>query len=210
MFIRVFKNVFANGSQKTSVMNGLIISGGYKQFFGSSKKFGLRYNAFFEYAHAATNGVLMNQSGGNYITDGNNRSKRTGYDMFNYGVGIDALYNFVNEQKYSFGVFGGLSIGGTGWGFSGKASQAQYFKNDSNIDSYRLSGANFQVMADFGVRTNFSKHQGFEVGMKLPFIPVHALSYTSSSPNGTGKTYDKTNNYVKRDFSVYVSYVWNF
>ena len=193
-------------------MNGLIISGGYKQFFGSSKKFGLRYNAFFEYAHAATNGVLM--TGGNYITDGNNRSKRTGYDMFNYGVGIDALYNFVNEQKYSFGVFGGLSIGGTGWGFSGKASQAQSDKDTANANpnfSYKLSGANFQVMADFGVRTNFSKHQGFEVGMKLPFIPVHALSYTSSYSNGNdGKTYDKTNNYVKRDFSVYVSLFINF
>ena len=60
------------------VKKGFTVNAGYKQFFGSSKKFGLRYNVFFEYGHAATN--KMDPVLGGYSTN----NKNSGYDMYNY------------------------------------------------------------------------------------------------------------------------------
>ncbi|OOP91383.1 hypothetical protein B0X48_07205, partial [Helicobacter pylori] len=61
-------------------MNGIGVQVGYKQFFGKKRRCGLRYYGFFDYNHAYIKSNFFNSAS----------------DVWTYGVGMDALYNFIN------------------------------------------------------------------------------------------------------------------
>ncbi|WP_390474114.1 Hop family adhesin BabA, partial [Helicobacter pylori] len=60
-------------------MNGIGIQVGYKQFFGQKRKWGARYYGFFDYNHAFIKSSFFNSAS----------------DVWTYGFGADALYNFI-------------------------------------------------------------------------------------------------------------------
>ncbi|OOQ15187.1 hypothetical protein B0X61_05265, partial [Helicobacter pylori] len=89
-------------------MNGIGVQVGYKQFFGKKRNWGLRYYGFFDYNHAFIKSSFFNSAS----------------DVWTYGVGMDALYNFINDKntnflgknnKLSVGLFGGIALAGTSW-----------------------------------------------------------------------------------------------
>lgn len=101
-----FKKVGMISSQNNNgAMNGLGVQVGYKQFFGESKRWGLRYYGFFDYNHGYIKSSFFNSSS----------------DIWTYGGGSDLLYNFLNDKatkknnKLSVGLFGGIQLAGTTW-----------------------------------------------------------------------------------------------
>ncbi|GAA7237505.1 outer membrane protein [Helicobacter pylori] len=93
-----FKKVGMISSQNNNgALNGLGVQVGYKQFFGESKRWGLRYYGFFDYNHGYIKSSFFNSSS----------------DIWTYGGGSDLLYNFLNDKatkknnKLSVGLFGG-------------------------------------------------------------------------------------------------------
>ncbi|BCZ19461.1 hypothetical protein NHP190012_11030 [Helicobacter sp. NHP19-012] len=82
-----------NNQQSTSQngnMYGVDMQIGYKQFFGKSKRWGLRYYATFSYQHGTFN---LNDA--------------SAVDNFTYGAGMDALYNFYESKDgtHTSGIF---------------------------------------------------------------------------------------------------------
>ncbi|WP_162979990.1 Hop family adhesin BabA, partial [Helicobacter pylori] len=76
-----FRKVGIVGSQTNNgAMNGIGIQVGYKQFFGQKRKWGARYYGFFDYNHAFIKSSFFNSAS----------------DVWTYGFGADALYNFIN------------------------------------------------------------------------------------------------------------------
>ncbi|WP_033588323.1 Hop family adhesin SabA, partial [Helicobacter pylori] len=101
-----FKKVGMISSQNNNgAMNGLGVQVGYKQFFGESKRWGLRYYGFFDYNHGYIKSSFFNSSS----------------DVWTYGGGSDLLVNFINDSitrknnKLSVGLFGGIQLAGTTW-----------------------------------------------------------------------------------------------
>ncbi|MBH0303919.1 SabA family sialic acid-binding adhesin, partial [Helicobacter pylori] len=96
-----FRKVGIVGSQTNNgAMNGIGIQVGYKQFFGQKRRWGARYYGFFDYNHAFIKSSFFNSAS----------------DVWTYGFGADALYNFINDKatnflgknnKLSVGLFGG-------------------------------------------------------------------------------------------------------
>ncbi|WP_390486781.1 outer membrane protein, partial [Helicobacter pylori] len=96
-----FRKVGIVSSQTNNgAMNGIGIQVGYKQFFGQKRKWGARYYGFFDYNHAFIKSSFFNSAS----------------DVWTYGFGADALYNFINDKatnflgknnKLSVGLFGG-------------------------------------------------------------------------------------------------------
>ncbi|MCQ2848239.1 outer membrane beta-barrel protein, partial [Helicobacter pylori] len=77
-------------------MNGIGIQVGYKQFFGQKRRWGARYYGFFDYNHAFIKSSFFNSAS----------------DVWTYGFGADALYNFINDKATNFlGKNNKLSVG---------------------------------------------------------------------------------------------------
>ncbi|MCQ2935305.1 outer membrane beta-barrel protein, partial [Helicobacter pylori] len=75
-----FRKVGIVSSQTNNgAMNGIGIQVGYKQFFGQKRKWGARYYGFFDYNHAFIKSSFFNSAS----------------DVWTYGFGADALYNFI-------------------------------------------------------------------------------------------------------------------
>nr|ALF44984.1 BabC [Helicobacter pylori] len=99
-----FRKVGIVSSQTNNgAMNGIGIQVGYKQFFGQKRKWGARYYGFFDYNHAFIKSSFFNSAS----------------DVWTYGFGADALYNFINDKatnflgknnKLSVGLFGGIAL----------------------------------------------------------------------------------------------------
>ncbi|WP_097712154.1 outer membrane beta-barrel protein, partial [Helicobacter pylori] len=71
-----FKNIGMISSQNNNgALNGLGVQVGYKQFFGESKRWGLRYYGFFDYNHGYIKSSFFNSSS----------------DIWTYGGGSDLL-----------------------------------------------------------------------------------------------------------------------
>ncbi|MGN8373613.1 SabA family sialic acid-binding adhesin, partial [Helicobacter pylori] len=104
-----FRKVGIVSSQTNNgAMNGIGIQVGYKQFFGQKRRWGARYYGFFDYNHAFIKSSFFNSAS----------------DVWTYGFGADALYNFINDKatnflgknnKLSVGLFGGIALAGTSW-----------------------------------------------------------------------------------------------
>ncbi len=178
-------------------MNGIGVQMGYKQFFGKKRNWGLRYYGFFDYNHAFIKSNFFNSAS----------------DVWTYGVGMDALYNFINDKntnflgknnKLSVGLFGGFALAGTSW------LNSEYVNLNvvGNIYSAKMNVANFQFLFNLGLRMNLARpkkkdsdhsaQHGVELGVKIPTINTDYYSFM-----GTELKY-------RRLYSVYLNYVFAY
>ncbi|PDX39045.1 outer membrane protein, partial [Helicobacter pylori] len=135
-----FRKVGIVSSQTNNgAMNGIGIQVGYKQFFGQKRKWGARYYGFFDYNHAFIKSSFFNSAS----------------DVWTYGFGADALYNFINDKatnflgknnKLSVGLFGGIALAGTSWLNSEYVNLATV----NNVYNAKLNVANFQFLFNMG------------------------------------------------------------
>ncbi|EMR55111.1 outer membrane protein family protein [Helicobacter pylori UMB_G1] len=190
-----FKNIGMISSQNNNgALNGLGVQVGYKQFFGESKRWGLRYYGFFDYNHGYIKSSFFNSSS----------------DVWTYGGGSDLLYNFLNDKatkknnKLSVGLFGGIQLAGTTW----LNSQYVNLTAFNNPYSAKVNASNFQFLFNLGLRTNLamkkkkdsehSAQHGMELGVKIPTINTNYYSFL-----GTQLQY-------RRLYSVYLNYVFAY
>ncbi len=190
-----FKKVGMISSQNNNgALNGLGVQVGYKQFFGESKRWGLRYYGFFDYNHGYIKSSFFNSSS----------------DIWTYGGGSDLLYNFLNDKatkknnKLSVGLFGGIQLAGTTW----LNSQYVNLTTFNNPYSAKVNTSNFQFLFNLGLRTNLatakkkdsehSAQHGIELGIKIPTINTNYYSFL-----GTQLQY-------RRLYSVYLNYVFAY
>ncbi|MFP6255637.1 Hop family adhesin SabA [Helicobacter pylori] len=190
-----FKKVGMIASQNNNgAMNGLGVQVGYKQFFGESKRWGLRYYGFFDYNHGYIKSSFFNSSS----------------DIWTYGGGSDLLVNIINDSitrknnKLSVGLFGGIQLAGTTW----LNSQYVNLTAFNNPYSAKVNTSNFQFLFNLGLRTNLatakkkdsehSAQHGIELGIKIPTINTNYYSFL-----GTKLEY-------RRLYSVYLNYVFAY
>ncbi len=190
-----FKKVGMISSQNNNgALNGLGVQVGYKQFFGESKRWGLRYYGFFDYNHGYIKSSFFNSSS----------------DVWTYGGGSDLLVNIINDSitrknnKLSVGLFGGIQLAGTTW----LNSQYVNLTAFNNPYSAKVNTSNFQFLFNLGLRTNLamkkkkdsehSAQHGIELGVKIPTINTNYYSFL-----GTQLQY-------RRLYSVYLNYVFAY
>ncbi|XNZ27186.1 outer membrane protein [Helicobacter pylori] len=190
-----FKKVGMISSQNNNgTLNGLGVQVGYKQFFGESKRWGLRYYGFFDYNHGYIKSSFFNSSS----------------DIWTYGGGSDLLVNIINDSitrknnKLSVGLFGGIQLAGTTW----LNSQYVNLTAFNNPYSAKVNASNFQFLFNLGLRTNLatarkkdsehSAQHGIELGIKIPTITTNYYSFL-----GTQLQY-------RRLYSVYLNYVFAY
>ncbi|PDX44845.1 hypothetical protein BB472_03895, partial [Helicobacter pylori] len=169
-----FKNIGMISSQNNNgALNGLGVQVGYKQFFGESKRWGLRYYGFFDYNHGYIKSSFFNSSS----------------DIWTYGGGSDLLVNIINDSitrknnKLSVGLFGGIQLAGTTW----LNSQYVNLTAFNNPYSAKVNTSNFQFLFNLGLRTNLatarkkdsehSAQHGIELGIKIPTINTNYYSF---------------------------------
>ena len=144
------------------------IIAGYKQFF--TPNFGLRYYANFAYADAS--GKPKDTSG-----------KIKG-NVMDYGVNVDALYNFITGGNTDFGAFLGLGLGANTWG--GKS-----FK-DAKLDK-----TGFNLALNVGLRSVIAQNHGIEIAARVPFIATTLQAAATDTPKMTGShTYNVSVRYI--------------
>ncbi|AFI06664.1 outer membrane protein [Helicobacter cetorum] len=161
---------------KISSMVGFGVNAGYKWFFGNKKRNGIRAYGFYDYAYSkAFHGVSINNS--------------------IYGVGADYLYNFIDSKKLVLGAFVGFALAGSSWNNSDKAFWENLKKENKGASMHT---SYFQIPLVYGLRFNFNKHNGFELGMK---VPLAKNSYYQTSKGSLS---------YKRVAVFFANYVYNF
>ncbi len=178
-------------------MNGIGVQVGYKQFFGKKRNWGLRYYGFFDYNHAYIKSNFFNSAS----------------DVWTYGVGMDALYNFINDKntnflgknnKLSVGLFGGFALAGTSW----LNSQQVNLTMMNGIYNAKVSTSNFQFLFDLGLRMNLARpkkkdsdhaaQHGIELGFKIPTINTSYYSFMGAKLE------------YRRMYSLFLNYVFAY
>ncbi|AUV75063.1 hypothetical protein C2844_04575 [Helicobacter pylori] len=186
-----------NSQTNNGAMNGIGIQVGYKQFFGQKRKWGARYYGFFDYNHAFIKSSFFNSAS----------------DVWTYGFGADALYNFINDKatnflgknnKLSLGLFGGIALAGTSWLNSEYVNLATV----NNVYNAKMNVANFQFLFNMGVRMNLARSKkkgsdhaaqhGIELGLKIPTINTNYYSFMGAELK------------YRRLYSVYLNYVFAY
>ncbi|GAA9640870.1 Hop family adhesin BabA [Helicobacter pylori] len=193
-----FRKVGIVSSQTNNgAMNGIGIQVGYKQFFGQKRKWGARYYGFFDYNHAFIKSSFFNSAS----------------DVWTYGFGADALYNFINDKatnflgknnKLSVGLFGGIALAGTSWLNSEYVNLATV----NNVYNAKMNVANFQFLFNLGLRMNLARakkkgsdhaaQHGIELGVKIPTINTNYYSFMGAELK------------YRRLYSVYLNYVFAY
>ncbi len=193
-----FRKVGIVSSQTNNgAMNGIGIQVGYKQFFGQKRKWGARYYGFFDYNHAFIKSSFFNSAS----------------DVWTYGFGADALYNFINDKatnflgknnKLSVGLFGGIALAGTSWLNSEYVNLATV----NNVYNAKINTANFQFLFNLGLRMNLARSKkkgsdhaaqhGIELGLKIPTINTNYYSFMGAELK------------YRRLYSVYLNYVFAY
>ncbi|WP_231171219.1 Hop family adhesin BabB [Helicobacter pylori] len=178
-------------------MNGIGIQVGYKQFFGQKRRWGARYYGFFDYNHAFIKSSFFNSAS----------------DVWTYGFGADALYNFINDKatnflgknnKISVGLFGGIALAGTSW----LNSEFVNLATVNNVYNAKINTANFQFLFNLGLRMNLARakkkgsdhaaQHGIELGVKIPTINTNYYSFMGAELK------------YRRLYSVYLNYVFAY
>ncbi|GAA7000126.1 Hop family adhesin BabA [Helicobacter pylori] len=178
-------------------MNGIGIQVGYKQFFGQKRRWGARYYGFFDYNHAFIKSSFFNSAS----------------DVWTYGFGADALYNFINDKatnflgknnKLSVGLFGGIALAGTSW----LNSEFVNLATVNNVYNAKINTANFQFLFNLGLRMNLARakkkgsdhaaQHGIELGVKIPTINTNYYSFMGAELK------------YRRLYSVYLNYVFAY
>ncbi|MCQ2827825.1 outer membrane beta-barrel protein [Helicobacter pylori] len=209
-FMNVHKNIQtavaqAQATYTPSVINtnnygqmyGVDAMAGYKWFFGKTKRFGFRSYGYYSYNHANLS-FVGSQLG---IMEGASQ-----VNNFTYGVGFDALYNFYESKEgyNTAGLFLGFGLGGDSFIVQGESYLKSQMRicNDTAGCSASMNTSYFQMPVEFGFRSNFSKHSGIEVGLKLPLFTNQF--YKERGVDGSVDVF------YKRNFSIYFNYMINF
>ncbi|MGN8493170.1 outer membrane protein [Helicobacter pylori] len=209
-FMNVHKNIQtavaqAQATYTPSVINtnnygqmyGVDAMAGYKWFFGKTKRFGFRTYGYYSYNHANLS-FVGSQLG---IMEGASQ-----VNNFTYGVGFDALYNFYESKEgyNTAGLFVGFGLGGDSFIVQGESylKSQMHICNDTAGCSASMNTSYFQMPVEFGFRSNFSKHSGIEVGLKLPLFTNQF--YKERGVDGSVDVF------YKRNFSIYFNYMINF
>ncbi|EMH21478.1 outer membrane beta-barrel protein [Helicobacter pylori] len=178
-------------------MYGVDAMAGYKWFFGKTKRFGFRSYGYYSYNHANLS-FVGSQLG---IMEGASQ-----VNNFTYGVGFDALYNFYESKEgyNTAGLFLGFGLGGDSFIVQGESYLKSQMRicNDTAGCSASMNTSYFQMPVEFGFRSNFSKHSGIEVGLKLPLFTNQF--YKERGVDGSVDVF------YKRNFSIYFNYMINF
>ncbi|ENH59361.1 outer membrane protein family protein [Helicobacter pylori Hp A-11] len=186
-----------SSQNNNGAMNGIGVQVGYKQFFGKKRNWGLRYYGFFDYNHAYIKSNFFNSAS----------------DVWTYGVGMDALYNFINDKntnflgknnKLSVGLFGGFALAGTSW----LNSQQVNLTMMNGIYNANVSTSNFQFLFDLGLRMNLARpkkknsdhaaQHGIELGFKIPTINTSYYSFMGAKLE------------YRRMYSLFLNYVFAY
>ncbi|AGT73336.1 outer membrane family protein [Helicobacter pylori SouthAfrica20] len=178
-------------------MYGVDAMAGYKWFFGKTKRFGFRSYGYYSYNHANLSFVGSKLG----IMEGASQ-----VNNFTYGVGFDALYNFYESKEgyNTAGLFLGFGLGGDSFIVQGESylkSQMHICNNTAGC-SASMNTSYFQMPVEFGFRSNFSKHSGIEVGLKLPLFTNQFYKERGAS--------ESVDVFYKRNFSIYFNYMINF
>ncbi|WQT13458.1 outer membrane beta-barrel protein [Helicobacter pylori] len=178
-------------------MYGVDAMAGYKWFFGKTKRFGFRSYGYYSYNHANLS-FVGSQLG---IMEGASQ-----VNNFTYGVGFDALYNFYESKEgyNTAGLFLGFGLGGDSFIVQGESylKSQMHICNNTIGCSASMNTSYFQMPVEFGFRSNFSKHSGIEVGLKLPLFTNQF--YKERGVDGSVDVF------YKRNFSIYFNYMINF
>ena len=158
----------ANGS---GLNYGLIA--GYKQFFTDS--FGLRYYANIDY-----NSSKIKADG-----------EKASLNVINYGVNVDALYNFVSSDGMDFGAFLGLGLGANTW--SGKAISDNKKELERFGKGDKVSTTGFDLALNAGLRGVFAKQHGVEIFARVPFVATTIFDFKDDA--GVNFKYTASHNY---------------
>lgn len=150
---------------------GYGITAGYKYFF--TQGLGIRAYANFNHIY----GSIITQ----YLS-GDSQEKRLQEEqkvvnLFNYGVNIDFLGNFLSAKNMDIGGFLGFGIGAN----SLYGRDIKSLQNEDKANAQKLRGLNvelktpaatFDVSLNVGLRANLAKHHGIEAVARVPFIPA--------------------------------------
>ncbi|WP_033738879.1 outer membrane beta-barrel protein [Helicobacter pylori] len=178
-------------------MYGVDAMAGYKWFFGKTKRFGFRSYGYYSYNHANLSFVGSKLG----IMEGASQ-----VNNFTYGVGFDALYNFYESKEgyNTAGLFLGFGLGGDSFIVQGESylKSQMHICNNAIGCSASMNTSYFQMPVEFGFRSNFSKHSGIEVGLKLPLFTNQFYKERGAS--------ESVDVFYKRNFSIYFNYMINF
>ncbi|WRA90344.1 Hop family outer membrane protein HopJ/HopK [Helicobacter pylori] len=182
-------------SKNISSMYGVALNVGYKHFFTKKKNQGFRYYLFYDYGYT------------NFGFVGNGFDGLGKMNNHLYGLGIDYLYNFIdNAQKHSsVGFYAGFALAGSSWvgrGLSMWVSETDFINNYLTNYQAKMHTSFFQIPLNFGVRVNIDRHNGFEMGLKIP-LAINSFYET----HGKGLN---TSLFFKRLVAFNVSYVYSF
>ncbi|WP_121036593.1 outer membrane protein [Helicobacter pylori] len=182
-------------SKNISSMYGVGLSVGYKHFFTKKKNQGFRYYLFYDYGYS------------NFGFVGNGVTSLGKMNNHFYGLGIDYLFNFIdNEKKHSsVGFYIGFALAGSSWvgsGLSMWVSQTDFINNYLTGYQAKMHTSFFQIPLNLGIRVNVDRHNGFEMGLKIP-LAVNSFYET----HGKGLN---TSLFFKRLVMFSLSYVYSF
>lgn len=127
---------------------------GYKFFFLDS--LGLRVYGNFNYQPSFN----FDRIGGAQNNQGDIKA-----NMMNYGINADLLYDFLSGENFNLGIFAGVGLGANTFG----GDTIKQYENIPMIKD-KLNKTGFDASLNVGVRTNFYKNFGIEVGAKIPFV----------------------------------------
>lgn len=182
------------------ILPSLAIKGGYKWFFGDSKRFGTRaYGIVGVGTGSLTQLSTTLAAGGASFISGSAHTYYTTY--IDYMVGADALFNFANSDSFTFGLFAGVGLGGTTWAANGKE-----FEPKGGTGKGR-SYANFQVALNVGLRANIAKTHGIEVGGRFYLPDAEIFNAVGATTPVAGTTTTTTH---ARPWAINLSYIFNF
>ena len=202
--------------------------GGYKQFF--TPKFGLRYYSYIDFGMYEYEGTAytLDASAGSEPTPRAHFTNKL--NKYAFGINVDALYNFISNETWDFGVFGGLNFGYVIYkykmrdGTNDALGLGEYMLGEkmgegsgySQIDIVR----DFDIGINFGLRANVAKRHGIELvasfgllEQKETFIPRVFFTNTSSQGN-TSTTHTPSFEPVtltsKQNMSLALRYIFSF
>lgn len=195
-----------------NTMKNLMLKFGDKTFF--TDNFGYRKYVYFGWGYSSMKNVSYNGGVGIMQQDSIFTTTQNTYynSVLEYGIGVDALYNFMDKGSDSFGVYAGVAIGGETWIANGK----RYKPKEGPGENY----VNFQTILNVGLRGVIAKNHGIEIGARFyMFEPKIFEGHGTSSLMqnaanqifpGANVVVNNTTTEMKRPVVAYLSYVYNF
>ncbi|WP_104714306.1 outer membrane protein [Helicobacter cetorum] len=175
---------------------GVDVQIGYKYFFGKTKHWGIRGYATYAYMQSNLGHTTNIQGAGLGVGQANNHT---------YGAGFDFLYNFHESQDgiHTAGILLGTELLGSTWVNQGQSIwHARMEEIKALGGKASMNTSYFQIPLVVGFRSNFSKHSGIELGLKIPLVVNY---YFRSNYDGFEQS-----TFYKNNIKLYFNYVVNF